>query len=171
LLSIEVRELDDLIDQAVEQTEHAITRDPRDAPYGIILSSLAMGAYAQRHVMWFESLDDVCDYLIHFFPALFCGAEEPDELSDIVEPIVEEIRTSGFTFELMDELNLSTLSWIHMEWWGSFESLCEGDSDASRQLISWFKGDEAGEEDDSEHPISSEEIDGFVEFLAGLGGA
>ncbi len=60
-----------------------------------------------------------------------------------------------------------------LTWWGRFEALCTDDSDfASGLRESWRDMTDDEETDDSaaaDRPISADEMEGFVEFLAEYG--
>jgi hypothetical protein len=70
-------------------------------------------------------------------------------------------------------LNAVTDDLATLTWWGRFEALCAGDSDfASGLRESWREMADDEETDDSDaadRPISADEMEGFVEFLAEYG--
>ena len=69
-------------------------------------------------------------------------------------------------------LNTVTDDLATLTWWGRFEALCADDSDfASGLRESWrdMADDEEADDSAADRPISADEMEGFVEFLAEYG--
>ena len=75
--------------------------------------------------------------------------------------------------DIAAELNAVTDDLATLTWWGRFEALCADDSDfASGLRESWREMADDEDMDDSaaaDRPISADELEGFVEFLAEYG--
>jgi len=151
-------------------------RDPRQFGWGYFTNyssaSSEVGAFS-----WFESLDELLDYLVNIEPKIWSdgiyGLDESkyQELKVAVQDVPKEAYSNKRLTDGMREEISNQLEGGEISWWGEFSDLCTGNGPFSRQLIDlYFK-----EEDDENLKngyagvVTEEHVPGFIEFCKGFG--
>lgn len=139
-------------------------RDPRLAPYGLY----AGGSFALDHVRvfsWFETLGELADFLLEIEPQIY--GIEGDELVEYrrrVQPLVQRLKSQGFSPALRDDFNEAVKSDFILDWWGHFDELVAAKTEFAQQLVGWFLNEE-----EQARPLAADELDDFVEYLKTCG--
>ena len=153
---------DDAVQEAIELSESASARDPRQAKFGIVTEDRSTGL--SMHVaLWFETLEQVAEFLMRAVPYLYSG--EGEAIEDEVRPLVESIVKDGLTEGIIDEINAYTHDWEDLVWGGTFDELCRAETQVTTSIVAMFR--EARDLDET-GPIAESEVDEFVDFLAEL---
>lgn len=139
--------------------------DPDVASLGLLLTVATRAAAGRALVLWFESISGLSQFLLEAFPALFCKEEEVEGLVELLAPLMPVLEAEGLTQPLLDELNEYTHNWATLEWLGTFEDLCAADTEVTQRVVAWFRADRR---QDGEDPVTEEEREDLVEFLAGV---
>jgi len=117
-------------------------RDPREYPFGFFTGS-SSALDATRTFSWFESVDDLADFILTVEPLIY-GLEEEDLRTYYAEvsPILRTLRTEGFSDPLRERLNQEIRDEFVIDWWGHFDELVAAQSDFAMNIVSGFRDEE-----------------------------
>lgn len=137
----------------------AMERDPRVAPYGI-LSGGSFALDTVRVFMWFETVEELADYLSNALPISFGEDEEVHaEFSVRAASLLAELVVPAKWDSIRCAYNELAKDFAVVDWLGIFDELLTGDSDLAVFLR------EDVNDDESSAPIVGEDIDGFIQYL------
>lgn len=150
---------DQMKDDYLALGEAAMTRDPRQAPYGY-LSGGTFVLDSTRVFQWFESLDAMGRHLLEVEPRVHdLDDDELPAYQERLRPLIARLNTEGLSDRLRDEINHALSDTLAIEWWGEFDELVAGHSEFARDIRSGFLDDE------SASSIESCDLEAFIEYL------
>ncbi|MEA5473347.1 hypothetical protein VB716_03840 [Synechococcus sp. CCY9201] len=152
-----------------EITSQSCDRDPRVFAWGLFAWGDAppaigggVGAF-----QWFNSLEDVLEFVTDLSPAGYMTFEEEDwlQLRDTLRKIAKEFQSSPR--QSITDFNSQLKSLLQIDWIGSFEELLSGDEDFARKVRVSFREDwiDQPSPTGSSRGIDSSETNEFIEFL------
>jgi hypothetical protein len=151
---------------AQDIAEQAHDADPRERNYGLFSLSdrhPALGG-GTGGFLWFESQSALLDFLANQYVNFNCPPAEEltAAVHKAVKAAVEEMGSSDVK-GMSSELNRLLKGIVQMTWAGTFDELLSGAGNFDRKLRSRFRDEE------SQEPISPDEVEDFLEFLSTYG--
>jgi len=142
--------------------------DPRLAPFGY----LGADQFGVKLFRW--SADASAAFSSYVNDELLAGLLDDDE--DVMDEVSEfhaTMKAHGMGLgDVVTRLNELTSGYSTIEWWGTFEQLCNSDGAFEAEFRENWRLDEREEEVETavaRRPISLEEMEDFIEFLAAYG--
>lgn len=157
------------MESALLAGEAAMRRDPRESPWGVLLGGEFLHEGTEVF-MWFASAHDLVGHLLDVEPRLLASLAAGDDIEayrDRIRIPLEQVLTHGLSEEARAAFNAASEGFMVVQWWGRFQELALGESEVSRDLLSWFRA-AAGAGAQPVAPLADEELDGFVAFLRSL---
>jgi hypothetical protein len=154
--------LEGLHDRSFMLVQEAINRDPEIAKIGIIISERPGTPSPQYMCLWFCDQGQLSEFISDVAPYSYCGTETPEEIPSEFLDLSQSIKEDGITVQTPNtllSLNEFFFEWTNIEWVGSFNDLCQGASEITKDIIKSFRADR----DDA--PINRHERNAFKEFL------
>jgi len=151
----------DPVDNATNIVLTASERDPREEKYGIILEDDSKDGYATHAALWFNSREEIAEYLTKSFAVL----ASTDKFKATIAELAQAVVADGLNEDLVAALNQCAVGAISIIWTGSLDELCRAEDEFPRMIVAMFR-----EEDRQGRvpPVSKSEMENFVEFLADL---
>lgn len=124
---------------------------------------------------WFESLDALAEFLLNVEPAIFdIEGEDLDAYRAAATPILQQLKSDGFSDELLAAFNDAVKDAIVVDWWGEFDELTAGETEFAQGIVSGFVDTDEDDEDDGEKlesalSLAPDQLDDFVEYLKTCG--
>lgn len=140
--------------------EDAMSQDPRTAVVGMNIGG-SFVLDSTRVYVWFETIEKMIEYITEVEPK---SRELDDdfiaEQRAKLEPLMNQIRESGVTEDLREEVNnIISTDWV-IDWWGSLESLTNGETEFALDVVQGFY------EEESRTKVETEDLDAFIESLS-----
>ena len=154
--------------KAIELGDAAMDRELRADTVGYF----AGGTFvldSTRIFFWFDTADDLVDYLIEAEPYIY-DLQTPER--EAYQTRIREILVSRDGLPNEKQLSEINGAWDRflgatVEWIGTFGSLCSDDSEFSKNMRCSYRLSDFDE--DRDDPLSPEEIEGFVEYVRHCG--
>jgi len=143
----------------INDTEAALERDPRTAQVGIFTGG-SFVLDAVRVFLWFDTLDQIAEYLLEVQPE-FYNMDEDDtaKYKAGLAPLLERLQRGGIDDALRREINCAAGVYV-IDWWGSFDELAQGETEFAQGIVEPFLDEKVA------RSLRAEELDDFVEHLA-----
>jgi hypothetical protein len=141
-------------------TEVAMSRDPRQFPWGIFTGS-SFVLSSSRVFMWFESKAELASFLANDLSDGYGFDDDYNtEFKVKVAPLARRVEHDGLVDALLADINSAIKDDIVIDWWGNFEELKENRTEFARGIANGFIDD-----GDQCRSIADDELDDFVEYL------
>ena len=156
------KSLEALINKASVIVVKLMHHDAEKAQIGIIITQFGSLLPEQIYPLWIEDTKQLKEFLIEALPFEFCACESEDEIPEEIISIVENLK-EGSIPELTDA-EIKKLNEVMVDakirWVGTFNQLCEADSDFAKEIIGRFRNDE-----DATDPIPQNKRGSFKNFI------
>jgi hypothetical protein len=169
---------EDLLTQETRQAvlTRATARDPRENPWGYFGEDDSLVASAGTFA-WFPTREELLEALVEAEPAVYVAPGDPafEAMRGGLARVREKaLGRKGLSASLRDEANEVLRGEVQIGWWGTWEELVSGGSEFEKELRTWFRELVEDEDEDEEGrdlaaPITAEELQVFVEFIAEYG--
>ena len=136
-------------------------RDPRVFRYGYYACDDFVLASAGGH-FWFSTMAELADFIREVEPQVHeLDEEDEQELAHQLEEVGNELKSGRITpLEAQERYREPLEGLTRIEWIGTFDDLASDRSDYARWARTDFRDDE-----ESDAPITAEEVDAFAEFI------
>ncbi len=149
----------------VRLLHEAAVCDADDGRFGILVTLNSAAAHGRILDLWFSSVSTFSWFLVDAFPELFCEEQETEELQENLSQLMPVLREEGLTEAILQELNEYIGAWATMQWLGTFDDACAGDTEPTKLLVELFRADRR---QDGDEPVDVEEREDFAEFLTAV---
>jgi hypothetical protein len=117
---------------------------------------------------WFESRDDLLDYMREYLPFMSPTIQHRADAADVLAKCYATVDAYHAgeieAGTAVARLNNTVRGLVVVEWWGLFDQLLEGDEAFSCEIRNLFHGDAPDSASQPAH-IASERINAFADFL------
>jgi hypothetical protein len=152
--------------EALKSGNAALRRDPRGAPYGLLVNGEFLHEDLQAF-MWFDSPTGLASHLRevqHLLLLRIPGSEAIESFREQVRLPLEQLLLHGFRDDIRHAFNLAADGLMTIEWWGKFTELCVGETRMSCEVLTWFRVARPASARGT-HALTPEELEPFVRFV------